>query len=162
MGSRCPTLRKSPSTLPHRRAFWGFRGERGAVPTRIVGVECAAFALLFCARASFCTVGCRIYDKRPRKRSSASETTGNGQRVVRNGARRCVFRRVCLHGLRMPLLNLRAGHKNTAAFSQIMGDFAEKLRCFWSALWSAEQNGRRVAEQVGAKGANLGQCGHNM
>lgn len=43
-----------------------------------------------------------------------------------------------------------------------MGDFAEKLRCFWSALWSAEQNGRRVAEQMGAKGANLGQCGHNM
>lgn len=64
--------------------------------------------------------------------------------------------------LRMPLLNLRAGHKNTAAFSQIMGDFAEKQRCFWSALWSAEQNGRRAAEQVGAKGANLGQCGHNM
>lgn len=65
-------------------------------------------------------------------------------------------------GLRMPLLNLRAGHKNTAAFSQIMGDFAEKQRCFWSALWSAEQNGRRAAEQMGAKGANLGQCGHNM
>lgn len=65
-------------------------------------------------------------------------------------------------GLRMPLLNLRAGHKNTAAFSQIMGDFAEKQRCFWSALWSAEQNGRRAAEQVGEKGANLGQCGHNM
>lgn len=65
-------------------------------------------------------------------------------------------------GLRMPLLNLRAGHKNTAAFSQIMGDFAEKQRCFWSALWSAEQNGRRTAEQVGAKSANLGQCGHNM
>lgn len=65
-------------------------------------------------------------------------------------------------GLRMPLLNLRAEHKNTAAFSQIMGDFAEKQRCFWSALWSAEQNGRRAAEQVGAKGANLGQCGHNM
>lgn len=62
----------------------------------------------------------------------------------------------------MPLLNLRAGHKNTAAFSQIMGDFAEKQRRFWSALWSAEQNGRRAAEQVGAKGANLGQCGHNM
>lgn len=43
-----------------------------------------------------------------------------------------------------------------------MGDFAEKQRCFWSALWSAEQKGRRAAEQVGAKGANLGQCGHNM
>lgn len=65
-------------------------------------------------------------------------------------------------GLRMPLLNLRAGHKNAAAFSQIMGDFAEKQRCFGSALRSAEQNGRRAAEQMGAKGANLGQCGHNM
>lgn len=43
-----------------------------------------------------------------------------------------------------------------------MGDFAEKQRCFGSALWSAEQNERRVAEQVGAKGANLDQCGHNM
>lgn len=99
MGSRCPTLRKSPSTLPHRRAFWGFRGgEWGAISTRIVGVECAAFALLFCGRASFCPVGGRIYDKRPRKRSGASKTAENGQRVVRNGARRCVFRRVCLHG----------------------------------------------------------------
>ena len=162
MGSRCPTLRKSPSTLPHRRAFWGFRGGMGAVSTRIDGVECAAFALLFCGRASFCPVGGRIYDKRPTECSGAPEMAENGQRVARNEARRCVFRRVCLHGLRMPLLNLRAGHKNTAAFSQIMGDFAEKLRCFWSALWSAEQNGRRVAEQVGAKDANLGQCGHNM
>lgn len=98
MGSRCPTLRKSPSTLPHRRAFWGFRGGWGAVPTRIVGVERAAFALLFCARASFGTVGGRIYDKRTRKRSGASETAKNGQRVARNVARRCVFRRVCLHG----------------------------------------------------------------
>ena len=102
MGSRCPTLRKSPSTLPHRRAFWGFRGEWGAVPTRIDGVERAAFALLFCARASFSTVGGRIYDKRSRRGSSASETAGNRQRVARNVARnvarRCVFRRVCLHG----------------------------------------------------------------
>ena len=98
MGSRCPTLRKSPSTLPHRRAFWGFRGEWGAVPTRIDGVERAAFALLFCARASFSTVGDRIYDKRPTECFSASETAGNRQRVARNVARRCVFRRVCLHG----------------------------------------------------------------
>lgn len=98
MGSRCPTLRKSPSTLPHRRAFWFFRGEWGAVPTRIDGVECAVFALLFCARASFCTVGGTQYDNRPTECSSASETAENGQRVARNEARRCVFRRVCLRG----------------------------------------------------------------
>lgn len=162
MGSRGPTLRKSPSTLPHRRAFWGFRGRMGAVPTRIDGLGRAAFALLFCARASFCPVGGRIYDKRPRKHSGASETAGNGQRVVRNGARRCVFRRICWSAASHAAPELARWTQNTAAFSQIMGDFAEKQRCFWSALWSAEQNGRRAAEQVGAKGANLGQCGHNM
>lgn len=98
MGSRCPTLRKSPSTLPHRRAFWGFRGKWGAVPTRIDGVECAVFALLFCARASLRHGRRRIYDKRPTECFSASETAGNRQRVARNEARRCVFRRVCLRG----------------------------------------------------------------
>ena len=162
MGSRCPTLRKSPSTLPHRRAFWDFRGEWGAVPTRTVGVRCAAFALLFCARASFCPVGGRIYDKRTRNASARRKwpKTDNVWRETRREGG-CYDASACM-GLRMPLLNLRAGHKNTAAFSQIMGDFAEKQRCFWSALWSAEQNGRRAEEQVGAKGANLGQCGHNM
>ena len=98
MGSRCPTLRKSPSTPPPRRAFGLSGGEWGAAPTRIVGVECAAFALLFCARASFSTVSGRIYDKRPTECFSASETAGNRQRVARNVARRCVFRRVCLRG----------------------------------------------------------------
>ncbi len=162
MGSRCPTLRKSPSTLPHRRAFLGFRGRMGAVPTRIDGLGRAAFALLFCGRASFSTVGGIIYDKRPTECFSAPEMAENGQRVAQNGREGACFDASAYMELRMPLLNLRAGHKNTAAFSQIMGDFAEKQRCFWSALWSAEQNGRRAAEQVGAKGANLGQCGHNM
>ncbi len=130
MGSRCPTLRKSPSTLPHRRAFWGFRGEWGAVPPRIVGVERAAFALLFCARASFCTVGGE-YTTRGRGEATAHrkrpETDNEWRETWREGA--CFDASACV-GLRMPLLNLRAGHKNTAAFSQIMGDFAEKQRCF--------------------------------
>ena len=162
MGSRCPTLRKSPSTLPHRRAFWGFRGEWGAVPTRTVDIRHAVFALLFCGRASFCLVGGE-YTTRGRgsapARRKRPETDNMWRETGREGA--CFDASACM-GLRMPLLNLRAGHKNTAAFPQIKGDFAEKQRCFWSALWSAEQNGRRAAEQVRAKGANLGQCGHNM
>ena len=132
MGSRCPTLRKSPSTLPHRRAFWGFRGEWGAIPTRIDGLGRAAFALLFCARASFCPVGCGIYDKRTRKRSDASETTENGQRVVRNGARRCVFRRVFLHG---------ASHA-----APELARWTQKHRCLFRKSWEISRKSSGVFE----------------
>ena len=162
MGSRCPTLRKSPSTLQHRRAFWGFRGEWGrfrrepsAYGARYLRCCFALEHLSARSAAEYTTRGrgnAPARRKRPKTDNVWCET-------AREGA---CFDASASMELRMPLLNLRAGHKNTAAFSQIMGDFAEKQRCFWSALWSAEQNGRRMAEQVGAKGANLGQCGHNM
>lgn len=162
MGSRCPTLRKSPSTLPHRRAFWGFRGERGrfrrepsTYGTRYLRCCFAVEHLSASSAAEYTTRGRGSAPAR-RKRP---ETDNMWRETGREGA--CFDASACM-GLRMPLLNLRAGHKNTAAFPQIKGDFAEKQRCFWSALWSAEQNGRRASEQVGEKGANLDQCGHNM
>ena len=98
MGSRCPTLRKSPSTLPHRRAFWGFQGEMGggSDANRRRGVRGIRVVVL--CYSIFLHSRRRIYDKRSRRGSSASETAGNRQRVARNEARRCVFRRVCLHG----------------------------------------------------------------
>lgn len=162
MGSRCPTLRKSPSTLPHRRAFWAFEGEWGRFRR-----EPSAWS----ARHSRC---CFAVEHLSARSAAEYTTRGRGNAPARRkrpktdnewreaGRKGACFDASARMGLRMPLLNLRAGHKNTAAFSQIKGDFAEKQRCFWSALWSAEQNGRRAAEQVGAKGANLGQCGHNM
>ena len=162
MGSRCPTLRKSPSTLPHRRAFWGFRGEWGAVPTRTVGVERAAFALLFCDRASFCTVGGRIYDKRPTECFSASETAGNGQRVARSGARRCVFRRVCLHGASHAAPELARWTQKHRCFFANHGGFRGKAAVFWEC--AVERGAKRApgGGTSGREGANPGQCGHNM
>lgn len=94
------------------------------------------------------------------------QRVGNGRKQTTSGEKRGektdVSMRLLVCGFACCSDTCALGTKNTAAFSQIMGDFAEKQRCFWSALWSAEQNGRRVAEQVGAKDANLGQCGHNM
>lgn len=162
MGSRCPTLRKSPSTLPHRRAFSGFRGGMGAVPTRTVDVRHAAFALLFCGRASFCLVGGRIYDKRTRKRSGASETAGNGQHVARNGARRCVFRRVCLHGASHAAPELARRTQKHRCFFANHGRFRGKAAVF---LECAVERGAKRAPgggTSGREGANPGQCGHNM
>ena len=95
-GRPLPYSTTKPAHAAASTGFWAFGGEWGAAPTRIVGVECAAFALLFCARASFSTVSGRIYDKRPTECFSASETAGNRQRVARNGARRRMFRCGCL------------------------------------------------------------------
>lgn len=56
----------------------------GAVPTRIDGVERTAFALLFCARASFCTVGENIRQEA----DGMLQRVGNGQKQTMSGEKR--------------------------------------------------------------------------
>ena len=121
----------------------------GAVPTRIDGLGRAAFALLFCGRASFCTVGGRIYDKRTKKRSGASETAGNRQRVARNEARRCVFRRVCLHGASHAAPELARWTQKHRCFFANHGRFRGKAAVF---LECAVERGAKQAPGGGTSG----------